>query len=76
MPPVAHQVFEGCSPSVEAWRRSHERLEKLCGWAARPPIFEDRLSPPPGGRVGYRLKKLYRDALQLVLDPLTILEHL
>ena len=54
-----------------------ERLEKLCRYAARPPIVEDRLSLLPDGRVSYRLKKRYRDgSTHVVLDPLTFLERL
>ncbi|MEQ1633469.1 MAG: transposase, partial [Planctomycetota bacterium] len=54
-----------------------ERLEKLCRYAARPPIVEERLSLLPDGRVSYRLKKRYRDgSTHVVLDPLTFLERL
>ena len=54
-----------------------ERLEKLCRYAARPPIVEKRLSLLPDGSVSYRLKKRYRDgSTHVVLDPLTFLERL
>lgn len=54
-----------------------ERLEKLCRYAARPPIVAERLSLLPDGRVSYRLKKRYRDgSTHVVLDPLTFLERL
>ena len=39
-----------------------ERLEKLCRYAARPPVVHERMSlSADGKRVLYRLKRRYRD---------------
>jgi hypothetical protein len=54
-----------------------EQLERLCRYAARPPIAEDRLSLLPDGRVAYQLKRRWRDgSTSVVLAPRTLLERL
>jgi hypothetical protein len=56
---------------------ARERLEKLCRYAARPPIAEERLSLLPDGRVSYALKKRWRDGTtHVVLEPQVLLERL
>ena len=55
-----------------------ERLEKLCRYAARPPVVHERMSlSADGKKVLYRLKRRYRDgSTHVVLDPLELIERL
>ena len=54
-----------------------ERLEKLCRYAARPPIVHERLSLTPDGKVLYKFKRTFRDgSSHVVLDPLTFVGRL
>ena len=41
--------------------RDHRRLERLCRYAARPPVATERLSRLEDGRLLYRLKHRWRD---------------
>ena len=41
--------------------RARRQLEKLCRYAARPPVATERLSRLPDGRLLYRLKRRWRD---------------
>ena len=53
------------------------QLERLCRYATRPPIAEERLSLLPDGRVAYKLKRRWRDgSTSIVLEPLTLIERL
>jgi hypothetical protein len=53
------------------------QLERLCRYAARPPVAEERLSLLPDGRVHYKLKRRWRDgSTSVVLDPCTLIERL
>jgi Putative transposase len=53
------------------------QLERLCRYAARPPVAEERLSLLPDGRVQYKLKRRWRDgSTSVVLDPCTLIERL
>ena len=64
---AAARIPEGC----------RAQLERLCRYAARPPIAEERLSLLPDGRVSYRLKRRWRDgSTSVVLEPLTLIERL
>jgi hypothetical protein len=64
---AAVRVPEGC----------RERLEKLCRYAARPPIAEERLSLRKDGRLLYKLKRRYHDGSTHVLfEPFTLIERL
>jgi hypothetical protein len=55
-----------------------ERLEKLCRYAARPPVVHERMSlSADGSKVIYKLKRRYRDgSTHVVLDPLALIERL
>ncbi len=54
-----------------------ERLEKLCRYAGRPAIAENRLSQLPDGRVAYQLKRRWQDGTtHVVLEPQVLLERL
>ena len=56
---------------------SRDRLERLCRYAARPPIVHERLSLTDSGLVLVKFKKPWRDgSTHAVLDPLTLLERL
>ena len=53
------------------------RLEKLCRYAARPPLAQERLSVQASGQVVYKLKKRWRDgSTHVVMDAMTLLERL
>jgi hypothetical protein len=74
----ADGAFE-CAPRGPAGEADFhpERLEKLCRYAARPPVVHERLSLMPDGRVLYKLKRRYRDgSTHVVLEPLALLERL
>ena len=62
-----------CIPSF-----AREKLERLCRYAARPPLVHERLSLSTDGRtLLYKLKRRYRDgSTHVVLDPLTLIERL
>jgi hypothetical protein len=57
--------------SLHAGVRVHEHdrqgLERLCRYAARPPLALHRLSKGPDGRLVYRMKRPRRESLHLVL---------
>lgn len=56
----------------------HERrFERLCRYAARPAIAQERLSLTRNGQVLYRFKRPHRDGrTHVLLDPLTFLSRL
>jgi hypothetical protein len=43
------------------------RLERLCRYAARPPVNISRLSGLPDGRLLYKLKRRWRDGTKAVI---------
>lgn len=47
--------------------RDRERLEKVCRYAGRPEVAESRLVELGGGRIGYALKKRWRDGTAAVV---------
>ena len=56
---------------------SRDRLEKLCRYAARPPILHERLSLTDSGMLLYKFKKPWRDgSSHVVLTPLALIERL
>ena len=64
--------------AVRVPRGARARLEKLCRYAARPPIVPERMKLSRDGRkVVYVLKRRWRDgSTHVVLDPLTLLARL
>jgi hypothetical protein len=53
------------------------RLERLCRYAARPPLALDRLEAMPAGRLAYRLKSRWRDGTtHVVMERHELLERL
>jgi hypothetical protein len=62
-------ALDGFSLHAGAWvsARDREKLEKLCQYAARPAVPESRLVELADGRVGYSLKKRWRDGTTAVV---------
>jgi hypothetical protein len=62
---------------VHLHANDREGLLHLCGYGARPPLTQDRLSRLPDGRLRYRLKRPLADGTQvLVLEPRELLRRL
>jgi hypothetical protein len=61
--------IDGFSLHAGAWvsARDREKLEKLCRYAARPAVAESRLVELSDGRIGYSLKKRWRDGTTAVV---------
>jgi hypothetical protein len=60
---------------VSAHDRKH--LERVCRYILRPPISQERLGPMSDGRIGYRLKRPWRDGTTFVaFTPLEFIEKL
>ena len=54
-----------------------ERLERVCRYALRPPVAQDRLSLTAGGQVRLELKRAWSDGTtHLLFDPVELLERL
>ena len=61
--------------NVAAPARDRSRLERLCRYAARPPIVAERLSRLDDGRLLYELKHRWRDGTTHIgFEPLELLE--
>jgi hypothetical protein len=57
--------------------RDRRRLERLCRYAARPPVASKRLSRREDGRLVYKLRHRWRDGTtHVVFEPLELLEKL
>ena len=57
--------------------RDRKRLERLCRYAARPPVATERLSLLPDGRACYELRHRWRDGTtHVVLEPLDLVARL
>jgi hypothetical protein len=57
--------------------RDRRRLERLCGYVARPPLATERLTQVDDGRLCYRLKRRWRDGTtHLLLERVALLERL
>jgi hypothetical protein len=57
--------------------RDRRRLERLCRYAARPPLCTERLSQRDDGRLEYRLRHRWRDGTTHVLfEDLELVERL
>jgi hypothetical protein len=71
--------MDGFSLHAGAWvsARDREKLEKLCRYAARPAVAESRLVELSDGRIGYSLKKRWRDGTTaVVMTKQVLLERL
>ena len=62
-------AVDGFSLHAGAWvsARDREKLEKLCRYAARPAVAASRLVELADGRIGYVLKKRWRDGTTAVV---------
>jgi hypothetical protein len=62
-------ALDGFSLHAGSWvaARDREKLEKLCRYAARPAVAESRLVELADGRIGYSLKKRWRDGTTAVV---------
>jgi len=57
--------------------RDRRRLERLCRYAARPPVASERLSRLEDGRLIYKLRHRWRDGTtHVAFEPLELLEKL
>ena len=71
--------FDGFSLHAGVHLHANDRqgLLHLCGYGARPPLTQDRLSALPDGRLAYRLKRPLADGREvLLLQPLELLRRL
>jgi len=56
---------------------SRDRLERLCRYALRPPVGQDRLQRTPDGKAVLELRRRWTDGTtHLVFDPVELLERL
>jgi hypothetical protein len=57
--------------------RDRGRLERLCRYAARPPVATDRLTRLEDGRLLYELRHRWRDGTtHVAFEPLELIEKL
>jgi len=57
--------------------RDRSRLERLCRYAARPPLATERLSRLPDGRLLYQLRRRWRDGTtHVTYQPVELIERL
>jgi hypothetical protein len=71
--------LDGFSLHAAAHLHANDRegLAHLCGYGARPPFSQERLSKLPDGRLAYRLKRPLGDGRQrLLLKPTELLRRL
>ncbi|HYY53287.1 MAG TPA: transposase, partial [Myxococcales bacterium] len=62
---------------VHLHANDREGLAHLCGYGARPPLAQNRLSHLPDGRIAYRLKRpLATGGEVLILEPCELLRRL
>ena len=62
---------------VHIHENDREGLAHLCGYGARPPFSQERLSALPDGRLSYRLKRPLHDGrATLLLEPTELLRRL
>ncbi|MFL5309593.1 MAG: transposase [Myxococcales bacterium] len=71
--------LEGFSLHAGVHLHAHDRegLAHLCGYGARPPLSQERLSQLPDGRLAYRLKRPVARADEvMILEPSELLRRL
>jgi len=84
-----YPASSGLGPCHARWRgydlhanvsvppRDRSQLERLCRYALRPPVAQDRLRLTPEGRVVLELRRPWADGTtHLAFDPLELLERL
>jgi hypothetical protein len=62
--------------AVHLHANDREGLAHLCGYGARPPFSQERLSELPDGRLAYRLKRPLGGRETLLLQPTELLRRL
>jgi hypothetical protein len=61
----------------DATKPSRQGLAHLCGYGARPPLTQERLSALPDGKLAYRMKRRLGDGREvLILEPRELLRRL
>jgi hypothetical protein len=71
-----HQGFS-LHAGVHLHANNREGLAHLCGYGARPPLTQERLSVLPDGKLAYRMKRRLGDGREvLVLEPRELLRRL
>jgi hypothetical protein len=71
-----HQGFS-LHAGVHLHANNREGLAHLCGYGARPPLTQGRLSKLPDGNLAYRMKRRLGDGREvLVLEPRELLRRL
>ena len=76
---AAHKQIDHFSLHADTWVAKHNRkgLEKLCRYAARPPVCASRLEKTSDGRYSYSLKHRWSDGTsQAVFMPHQLLARL
>jgi hypothetical protein len=64
-------------PASSCRRAVRDRLERLCRYALRPPVGQDRLQLMPDGTAVLELRRRWTDGTtHLVFDPVELLERL
>ena len=71
-----HQGFS-LHAGVHLHANDRQGLAHLCGYGARPPLTQERLSALPGGKLAYRMKRSLGDGREvLILEPRELLRRL
>ena len=71
-----HQGFS-LHAGVHLHANDRQGLAQLCGYGARPPLTQERLSALPDGKLAYRMKRRLGDGREvLILEPRELLRRL
>jgi Putative transposase/Transposase zinc-binding domain len=71
-----HQGFS-LHAGVHLHANNRQGLAHLCGYGARPPLTQERLSALPDGKLAYRMKRRLGDGREvLILEPRELLRRL
>jgi hypothetical protein len=71
-----HQGFS-LHAGVHLHANDRQGLARLCGYGARPPLTQERLSALPDGTLAYRMKRRLGDGREvLILEPRELLRRL
>lgn len=71
-----HQGFS-LHAGVHLHANGRQGLAQLCGYGARPPLTQERLSTLPDGKLAYRIKRRLGDGRDvLILEPRELLRRL
>src|SRR5438128_3442198 len=71
-----HQGFS-LHAGVHLHPNDRQGLAHLCGYGARPPLTQERLSALPDGKLAYRMKRRLGDGRDvLILEPRELLRRL